>query len=176
MGNYFELYDIKPSLQPDKALLKKQFYQLSKQYHPDRLVLADEQVRADGLKKAAQINEAYQILNDEERLLAYVLRLHSVLEEEEKYALPPAFLMEMMELNEALEDYEAQPNEERLGAMVKNALEEQLVQWDLEFAPLRMSYNNGTEDKALLLRLKDFYFRKKYLLRIQERYLTFASR
>ncbi len=35
MINYFDLYQIPESCNPDAALLKKKFYALSKEYHPD---------------------------------------------------------------------------------------------------------------------------------------------
>ncbi|MCX6298040.1 MAG: hypothetical protein NTY72_02940 [Bacteroidetes bacterium] len=33
--NYFELYQIPVSFQPDLLAVKKRFYQLSREYHPD---------------------------------------------------------------------------------------------------------------------------------------------
>ncbi len=33
--NYFDFFDIEQSFLPDQALVKKKFYQLSRQYHPD---------------------------------------------------------------------------------------------------------------------------------------------
>jgi hypothetical protein len=33
--NYFELFELEQSFLPDQALVKKKFYQLSRQYHPD---------------------------------------------------------------------------------------------------------------------------------------------
>ncbi len=123
----------------------------------------------EALKIAAEINQAYKTLKDSDATMAYVLKIHGMLEDEEKYTLPPAFLMEMMELNEAVSDYEAAPLDEPTRLVAKNALAEQLQTWTDAITPLTIRYNAGGYDEQLLLAIKDMYFRKKYLHRIQER-------
>jgi len=51
----------------------------------------------------------------------------------------------------------------------------QLEAWEAATAKLTARYDAGEHDNALLLAIKDMYFRKKYLLRIKERIGTFAS-
>src|SRR4051812_16213557 len=97
--DYFELYGMKPTLNPEPAALRSRYYALSRQYHPDR-VMGDDQLEL--LTKASLVNEGYRILGDEDALLGYVLRLEGVVEENEQYRLPPGFLMEMIDLNEAV--------------------------------------------------------------------------
>lgn len=104
MDNYFALFDLPMSFCPDMASVKSQFYKLSKQYHPDRVAQTDEAAKADVLHKAALINDAYKTLSDPDKTMAYVLRIHHLLEDEEKYNLPPDFLMDMMELNDVIDD------------------------------------------------------------------------
>lgn len=174
MENYFELYHIPVSFRPDPVQLKQQFYALSKQHHPDRFAAAGEDAYAEALHRSALINEAYKTLSDPDRTMAYILRLEGQLEEEEKYSLPPAFLMEMMDLNELLSDYE--DGNASLKQQAETELAGHLQAWDAEVAPLMQTFENGSRESAVLAQLKDFYFRKKYLLRIQERLTTFASR
>jgi molecular chaperone HscB len=176
MDNYFELYDIPVSFRPDAALLKQKFYALSKQFHPDRFATADADVYAEALRNAALNNEAYKTLTDPDRTMAYILRLNGLLEEEEKYALPPAFLMEMMDLNELLSDYEDAADDATLKLKTESELAGHLQAWETDVAPLLQAFEGGDHSEAVLKQLKDFYFRKKYLLRIQERLTTFASR
>jgi molecular chaperone HscB len=176
MDNYFDLFEIPLSLNPDAAIVKKQFYKLSKQYHPDRLPQTDEAAKAEGLQKAAMINDAYKTLSDANKTMAYVLRLFQLLEEEEKYELPAAFLMEMMELNEAVSDYEDAPENESLKTLAQQALAAQFDQWDEAIKPLQNTFEQAENKEAILIKIKDFYFRKKYLLRISERLTTFALR
>ena len=176
MDNYFEFFEIPMSLSPDAAVVKKQFYALSKQYHPDRVAQTDEAAKAEVLQKAAMVNDAYKTLSNPDKTMAYVLRLYQLLEDEEKYNLPPDFLMEMMKLNEAVSDYEDAPENESLKSQAQEALAQQLQEWNEALQPLSIAFEQEADKEPVLLKIKDFYFRKKYLLRISERLTTFALR
>lgn len=176
MENYFSLFEIPLSLRPDAAEVKKKFYQLSKQYHPDRVAQTDEIAKAAILQKAAMVNDAYKTLTNADKVMAYVLHLHHLLEEDEKYELPAAFLMEMMELNETVSDFEDEPENEQLRKKAEQALNEQLETWENQVQQLIQLFEQTEDKRELLLKIKDFYFRKKYLLRIKERFSTFATR
>lgn len=176
MDNYFDLFEMPISLSPDVDAVKKQFYKLSKLYHPDRLAQTDEAAKAEVLQKAAMINEAYKTLSDADRTMAYVLRLHQLLEDDEKYNLPPDFLMEMMALNEAVSDYEDAHENESLKTQAHQALAAQFNEWKDAIIPLQNAFEQAENKVEVLMKIKDFYFRKKYLLRISERLTTFALR
>ena len=106
---------------------------------------------------SSQLNKALKIFKHPDQTIKYVLQLKELLEEEEKYQLPPSFLMEMMELNEELSENSAQQIQE---------LENQLyngVQTIIE------NYDDATASTADLLKLKEYYFKKKYLQRILDR-------
>lgn len=175
MTNYFELFNIPVSLQPDTATVKARFYELSRQHHPDRVSTAGPDALSQALAMAATINEAYKTLRDPDATMAYVLRLNNMLEDEEKYALPPAFLMEMMDLNEAVSDYEDNPDNEAARLAAINSLAEQMQSWQQAADALISRFDAGNHAQDILAPLKDMYFRKKYLLRIQERINRFAT-
>jgi len=174
MSNYFELYDIPQSFHPDAAKVKSKFYELSRKYHPDRFANADDAAKIESLRMSALNNEAYKTLSDPDKVMAYILKLNNLLEDEEKYSLPPAFLMEMMDLNEAVSDAET-GDDESSRTQAKNVLHEQLGIWSEAAGKLITQYDAGDSSEALLLQVKDLYFRKKYLLRIQERINRFAA-
>lgn len=175
--NYFEFYDIPVSFLPDQILVKKKFYAFSKEYHPDFFVNESEEKQDEILELSTLNNKAYQTLSDNNKRLPYVLSILGELEEGEKYTLPNDFLLEMMEVNEALMELEFEPDPEKLDSIklevrnIENDLNQELEISIKEFDSL------VEEDKLSSLdRIKDIYFRKKYLLRIQESIDTFATR
>lgn len=176
MENYFELYDLPVRFNTDASAVKSKYYEFSRRFHPDRFATASDTERTEALRIAALNNDAYKTLTSPDRTMAYILKTNGVLEEEEKYALPPAFLMEMMELNEALSDYEMEPDNESLRQQSEQTLQEQLSTWQEDLEPLLNRFDAGETSAVLLKEIKDRYFRKKYLLRIQERMATFAAR
>jgi molecular chaperone HscB len=168
LPDYFALYNITPTLAPDPAVLRKKYYELSRQYHPDRFSGSDGAAQLKALTMSAQVNEGLRILSDEDARLGYVLLLEGVLETDENYKLPPQFLMEMMELNEAIGNVGMAPDMQPEAA---RELQSALENWENEVGPLRQRFNEGERDPGLLAGLKDYYFRKKYLQRIKERLL-----
>jgi molecular chaperone HscB len=154
--NHFELFDIPVSLKVDKNILAKKYFELQKKYHPDFFIQATDEEQADALEKSSQINKALKILKNEDETIKYVLQLKELLAEDEKYQLPPAFLMEVMELNEELSDKSAQ---------MVNSLETEI------YEPVKAIIDNfsaatSTQD---LLKVKEYYYKKKYLQRILDR-------
>lgn len=174
--NYFELYDLPVSFTPDAVAVKKKYYELSRKYHPDRFTMTGDAERVEALRMAALNNDAYKTLSNADATMAYILKMYELLEDDEKYSLPPDFLMEMMELNEAISEYEMSPDDETAKKEALNMMESEASGWNEEVQPLIAKFNDGDTSKELLLRVKDYYFRKKYLLRIQQRINTFATR
>lgn len=155
--NYFELFNLPISIQTDKAVLNQKYFELQKKYHPDFFAKGTEHEQQQALEISAQLNKALKVLKDQDQTIKYVLQLKGLLEEEEKYQLPPGFLMEMMELNEDLTDNSAQQIQK---------LEDQLY---TEVAPIIENYHDATSTTEDLLKLKEYYFKKKYLRRILDR-------
>lgn len=109
---------------------------------------------------SAAVNEAYAIFKDPDRTLEYYLQVSGLLQEDEKYELPPGFLMEMMELNEKAE-------EDRSGFELEvREMEERLSD---EVSPILSRTATDNIYEAELLKLKEYYFKKKYLSRVLER-------
>ncbi len=160
--NYFELFDLAQSFQPDQALAKKKFYQLSRQYHPDFYGNGSEEEKEKALEMSALVNKAYQTLQNQDLLVKYVLKEAGLLEEDEKYQLSPDFLMEVMDLNEQLMD----ADEPETKTAIKTAIDQLNTQI---YEPVKATLENhpgNTLTQEKLLQVKEFYFRKKYLDRI----------
>lgn len=155
--NYFELFEIPVSLQVDPALLSKQYVALQKKYHPDFFTQSGEDEQAEALHFSSELNKGLKILRNPDEIIKYVLQLKGLLTDDEKYQLPPDFLMEMMELNESLEEGSAAGIE-----AIQNELYEAV-------APIITGFDNTKTTETELLQLKEYYFKKKYLQRILER-------
>ncbi len=112
--NHFELFGIPVSFQPDPLVLKKKFDELSRQYqHGFEAGPANEE-QAEAKEKSAYLNKAYEILQDQDLTINYVLKLKHLLPEGEKYEPDPQFLLEVMDLNEELMELELDENREQL--------------------------------------------------------------
>ncbi len=163
--NHFELYNIPVSLQPDAQLVKQKFYELSRKYHPDFFTNAAETEQAAVLETSSQVNKAYKIFRNPGETIKYVLQLHGLLEEEEKYQLPGSFLAEMLDLNEQLMEAELDGN-----AAGKANLQQSVKEMEASvYAPVKdiiEHYEEGTTTEQELLQVKDYYYKKKYLSRI----------
>jgi len=96
-SNYFELFD-----------LTQRFQQLQRVLHPDKFASATDAERRWSVQAASRVNEAYQILKQPLKRASYMLELQGLmLNEETDTQMDPMFLMEQMELREALGDVES---------------------------------------------------------------------
>ncbi|WP_338845238.1 Fe-S protein assembly co-chaperone HscB [Massilia sp. W12] len=103
--NYFELFQLPPGFEIERAALDEAWREVQARVHPDRFAAASEREQRLALQWATHANEAYQVLKDPARRAAYLCELNGVaLEAESNTAMPPAFLMQQMEWREALED------------------------------------------------------------------------
>jgi molecular chaperone HscB len=162
--NYFELFEMPVSLQVDRNYLQTKYFELQKRYHPDFFTNESEQEQADVLEKSSMVNKAYKTFQSDDETIKYVLQLKGLLDEEEKYQLPPDFLMEMMELNEGLmdvDDSSLEETETKINQLEKHLYDQ--VQNIIEY------YIDDRTTNEQLLQVKDYYFKKKYLKRILER-------
>ncbi len=151
--DYFSLFGLPRTLAGDAAALRKKYYALSREHHPDRAGAAGQ---AAALQQTAAINEGFRVLGGESSRLRHVLELEGRLGDEGA-TLPAGFMMEMMDLNEALEDdpAAAQP-------LLAAALES----WQREYEALAADYDAGGKSEATLEGLSNLYLQRKYLDRL----------
>ncbi len=160
MPDFFQLYGLPQTFHPDPALVRQQYYALSRQHHPDRFAGSGGAEYTEALRMSALNNDAYRTFSNPDRTMGYLLKLHGIVEDEEAYKLSSDFLMEMMELNEAVED-----NPEDALSSWTSAL----ADWQSGADALMRRFEEGDRSPELFAALKDAYYRKKYLMRIREK-------
>lgn len=172
--NYFDFFGIPVGLKVDAALLRKKFLDNSRKYHPDFHTLHSEAAQSEALEMSTVNNQAYKTLSDNDKRLEYVLRISGVLGEnggEDK--LPQSFLMEMMEVNEKIMELEFEPSESVYLAVLAeiNALNGTL---EASVAHILEHWTSG-DSREDLLKSKEYFLKKKYLLRVKENLSKFAA-
>lgn len=165
--NFFEFYDLPFSLQIDEELLKRLFYEKSRQYHPDFHTLQDADVQSHMMEQSAINNKAYHTLKSFGTRLEYVLRLKHILKDEGENVLPQEFLMDMMELNESVMELEFEPN-----PTLREGLQSDIVKLHDEhkakIQPLITNPDLETLAEEDWKNLLDFHLKGKYLKRLEE--------
>jgi len=157
--NYFELFEIPVGFAIDPVKLNKTYISLQKKYHPDYFGQSNEEDQLNAVELSGQINKAYRTFKSKDLTLQYFLQIKGLVEEGEPYKLPPDFLMEVMELNELKMDgaapeeitRKAQTMEDEIFGEIKTLLE---------------GYDDGKATVADLLKIKDYYYKKKYIDRL----------
>ncbi len=160
--NYFELFDIPVQLNVNVASLSKKFFELSKKYHPDYFVQQSEEAQGEALEKSALLNKAWKTFQTPAATIKYVLQEKGLLMEDEKYELPPGFLMEVLDINEQLMDMDKTSDTQQLSSIISQ-LSFQI------YEPVKKTVENYKDDivtEEELLQVKEYYYKKKYLDRI----------
>ena len=167
--DYFEFYELPIQFNPDQNAVKAKFYAFSKQFHPDFYANESEEKQQEVLDLSTLNNKAYQTLSNARKRLKYVLELKGIVETDEGYQLPQSFLMEMMDVNEALMDLQFEPDTEKLAQVTGEVgeIEKQLT-GELNDLMNQFDENPETSD-VLLVSIKDNFYRQKYIDRIKEK-------
>ena len=163
--NYFELFNIPVSLQVEIASIKKRFYELSRQFHPDFYSQSSSDEQEEALEKSALLNKAFKVFSNRDETIKYVLQLKELVEDDEKYQLPPDFLMEVMDVNEQLMDAKMDGDEEKI-----TTIKQEIAQLQSNiYEPVKEiieHYQETVTTQEELLQVKQYYFKKKYLDRM----------
>jgi molecular chaperone HscB len=165
--NYFELFEIPVQLKVDKDALSGKFFELSRKYHPDYFVNKGGEAQAESLEKSALLNKAFKAFQNPDETIKYVLQLKGLLEEEEKYELPPGFLMEVLDINEKLMDLQIE-NDPAIMSNLQVTIDNLQSEIYEPVKEIVEHYQEGATSEKELLQVKEYYYKKKYLRRIQE--------
>jgi len=104
-NNYFELFELPVVFDVPQEHLDTRFRSLQRFLHPDKFASEPDTQRRWSMQAASFVNEAYQTLSKPLKRASYILSLNGIsLDEETDTQMSPMFLMEQMEMREALGD------------------------------------------------------------------------
>jgi len=111
--NYFELFSLGISFDVDLSKLSENFRQLQQAVHPDRFANSSDQEKRLSVQRAAFINEAHQTLKSPQRRARYLIELQGVVfDDQANPVMSPMFLMQQIELREALSEVKSKADPE----------------------------------------------------------------
>lgn len=103
--DHFELLGLPARFAVDPAALERGYRSLQSQVHPDRFAASTQAERRVAMQWATRANEAYRTLRDPLERARYLLQLRGYdTEEESNTSMPADFLMQQMELREAVNE------------------------------------------------------------------------
>lgn len=166
MLNYFELFDLDVHFELDTAILTKKYYGLSRAHHPDKFTLQSAERQSEALSKISDINEGYKVLKDKQSRYRHVLELCGVTFEEGKETVPQEFLMEMMDVNESIMEYQMEPDP-KTKLKLEQDFESLINNLNQEVLPIVKVFVFGQQKSAELQKIKEYYLKSKYLSRVR---------
>lgn len=168
MKNYFELFDLPVQFTLDRGALKRQYIQLSREYHPDYHTLADEAEQDRVLELSTQVNQAYKTLSDADKLTAYILGLHGV-DLSIGNEIPQDFLMEMMDINEQLMELQMDEDNSELKDQVTSEIKSIATDLDHQMQTQKDAFDTADDKTASIANIKSLYLKQRYVKRLMER-------
>lgn len=141
--NFFRFFGLDPKLSIDLPELQKRFYDLSRQWHPDKFSRKSTGEQAQALEATAILNDGYRTLRDPVKRAEYLLTEEGFpIGEQRSKDVPPELLEEVFELNMMLEELKAGDEDARpqlesakqkffdLRSQVDNELEKLFARYD----------------------------------------------
>jgi len=162
--SHFELFAIPAAFELDVSQLAERYRELQRKLHPDRYANASEQERRIAVQKSAQVNDAYQTLKDPLNRARYLLQLNGVAFDDEKETQQDTvFLMEQMELREALDEVRtaADPLARLAGLMQSIKARQNEMEADLQ-------HHLNKADQPSRLVAKQLVQKMQFFLRLQQ--------
>jgi molecular chaperone HscB len=160
--NYFELFGLPIGFQVDTNKLRAAFMDIQRASHPDKFAQSNSYEQDEALERSALANKGFSLLNNKDQIMPYVLELKGIIDADEKYALSPDFLMEMMELNEAWMEADDESAQQSILSQIK-AIQDEILEPIKGY--LEMDQIDSISQEAML-QIKEYYYKKKYLDRI----------
>lgn len=103
MLSLFDILGLPQAFDVNLNALEKAYFSAQRETHPDRLIGKAEKEREQAVLRSQLVNDAYETLKNPLTRAEHLLELRDVfVSDEENTSVPPAVLMEMMELRERI--------------------------------------------------------------------------
>ncbi|KNC83333.1 hypothetical protein SARC_04428 [Sphaeroforma arctica JP610] len=106
--NYYDLFDKAPTFNVNVKNLQSQYRRSQTLLHPDKWSMSTPEQKRNAAQQSSLLNKAFRTLRDPLQRGLYLLKLRGMPMEEGTDNNDPAFLMEIMDINEAIEDAETE--------------------------------------------------------------------
>jgi len=163
--NYYDLFEIPVSFEVDQEQLTRRYYALSKKYHPDKYTLKSSDKQFLALQMSTEINKGFKILVDRQKRIKYLLEFLGVKFIEGQEKVSQDFLLEMMDINEELMDYQFDKDPEKKNSILKS-IERIRTSLSDRISPVMAGIDYNNPDMNALSDIKDYYLKSQYLGRL----------
>lgn len=166
--NYFELFGLPAAFDLDAVDLAVRYRELQRRFHPDRFASAPAPERRLSMQMTAQINAGFQTLKEPVARARYLLGLQGIdTGQETDTVMNPAFLMEQMELREALAQATQSADRDTQIASLRQRVDAELA---LKSALLRTYFAENSDPARRSARnlVREMQFLQKLTHEIQE--------
>jgi molecular chaperone HscB len=168
-SNDFELFNLPLTFAQDRAAIDARWKDLQREAHPDKFSAQGAAAQRIAMQWSVRINEAYQRLKDPVKRAAYLCELHQApINAENNTAMPAAFLMQQMELREALDDATTEENLDEISLQSNKILREQLLK-------VEQLLDNAQDYPAAAQAVRALMFIERFSLDIDARYEALAQ-
>lgn len=137
--DYFKLFELKYSFTINEVLLRKQYQKLQQKFHPDNFVKSRNPVlKSLALQLSAHINSGYVALKSPLLRIQTLFKIHNIpFDLTTDTRLPSDFLMTQLELQEEIEEAQANQNTlqlEKILTTITTYISELNISIELEYS------------------------------------------
>lgn len=104
MDSLFDILEMPATFALNLAQLEKAYFAAQRATHPDRFIGKTEAERVEAVRRSTLVNDAYETLKNPLTRAEHLLELQGIDALSDDATVPPAILMEMMELRERVMD------------------------------------------------------------------------
>jgi molecular chaperone HscB len=107
----FDVLGLEPGHDVDAKDLRRRLLRFSRATHPDFFGVEAPEVRALAERNTARLNGAFEVLSDEDARADWLVRHLGGPDENSERSMPQAFLLEVLEWNELLDEAKHSPHD-----------------------------------------------------------------